>query len=148
MSKVPDARRMLKDIRSEILKGCCILFSRIIPKSTEDPQKHPFWAMAVQLGAECALEENGEITHVVAGDHTDKTARALKTDKHVVTTEWLICSGFTWQKADEKRFQLPPYSKEKRPDASPHVVLPPGAGDEAADMAAALAAAGGGKVDS
>lgn len=145
MSHVPDARRLLQEIRSEILKGCCVLFTRIISKSIEDPQKHPLWVMAVHLGAECVTEQSDAVTHIVAGDHTDKTKWGQKTGRYVVTSDWLLCCGYTWERASEERFQLPPFGKAEPPiDSNSNAALASGTGDEAADMAAALAAAGGG----
>lgn len=48
LSPGADVRTHLKDLRSEILSGCCILFSKIFPKDTE-PESHPLWQLARQV---------------------------------------------------------------------------------------------------
>lgn len=129
-----DVRRHLRALRRTILEGCCVLFTRVIPRNGGDPSEHPIWQLATALGARCVVKQSDEVTHVVAGDATDKTRWARETGKYVVPVEWLISCGFTWQRADEAKFPL----TTSNGAASLPVQF---AGD---DVAAALKAAGGG----
>jgi len=98
-----DIRDCLKSLRSTILKDCCILFTRIIPKG-EDPQRHPAWVLATNLGATCVDDTSSRVTHVIAGGTTSKAEWAKKTGKYVVTIQWLYSCGFSWKRADESLF--------------------------------------------
>ncbi len=149
-------------MRAEILTGCCILFSRIIPKDVSDPSRHPFWQLATHLGAKCVSQQCPEVTHVVAANHTDKTNWAERVGKFVVSPDWLMCCAFTWNHAEEGRF---PLADDKVPNSTAATGTAGGGnatgntataaaaakllgGDDAADVAAALAAAGGGGLPS
>jgi len=90
--KVADIRMLLAEIRSEILMGCCILFSRIIPKD-EKPVSHPAWVVACQMGATCVEDISDSVTHVISAGNTSKTEWALKHGKYVVSIDWLLESG-------------------------------------------------------
>ena len=148
---IPDARTLLNDIRREILSGCRILFSRIIPRDTVDPSQHPYWKLATSMGAVCVREAREEVTHVVAADKTDKTKWAEGVGKRVVSPDWLFCCAFTWNRADESRFtQLGSGNehekdKEKEKGGRRSNQVPAIAASEQEDVEAALAAAGGGK---
>ena len=89
---MPDIRLLLAEIRSEVLLGCCILFSRIIPKDVK-PDSHPAWVIACQMGATCVEDINDAVTHVISAGNTSKTEWALKQGKYVVSIDWLLESG-------------------------------------------------------
>jgi hypothetical protein len=152
LRSLPDARAHLRAVRAEILVGCCILFSRIIPKDIQDPSKHPFWQLATHLGAKCVSTQCPEVTHVVAANHTDKTNWAEGVGKLVVNPDWLMCCAFTWDHAEEGRFPLVDdsiVSSGSKPNVTGSGSGSGAAaglygGDDEADVAAALAAAGGG----
>lgn len=148
ISSLPDARAHLRAVRAEILAGCCILFSRIIPKDVSDPSKHPFWQLATHLGAKCVSKQSPEVTHVVAANHTDKTNWAEKLSKRVVSPDWLMCCAFTWNHVEEERFPLvddiAPNSTANAKDTTAINAAKLLGGDDEADVKAALAAAGGG----
>lgn len=151
LSSLPDARAHLRDVRAEILAGCCIIFSRIIPKDVSDPSRHPFWQLATHLGAKCVSEQSLDITHVVAANHTDKTNWAEKLGKRVVNPDWLMCCAFTWSHVEEERFSLvddkvPNSTVNARNGTAVDAATLLGGNDEA-DVKAALAAAGGGGGD-
>lgn len=104
---IPDVRVHLGALRREVLgPSCCLLFSRITPLGAADPQKHPLWRLATELGARCVLGIEDGITHVVASDVTEKTHWAVKHRKHVVSPEWLRRSSLTWARADEAQFPV------------------------------------------
>jgi RNA polymerase II C-terminal domain phosphatase-like 3/4 len=91
---IPDIRPLLAEIRSEILMGCCIVFSRIIPKDVK-PDSHPAWAIACQMGATCVEDMSDAVTHVISAGNTSKTEWALKHGKYVVSIDWLLESGMS-----------------------------------------------------
>lgn len=102
-----DVREQLHLLRSEILRGVKILFSRIWPESERNPLLHPVWKMAESAGAICCLSLSEDITHVVAGGSgTQKVKWALKHKKHVVKPEWIERSLQMWTRLDEKEFDL------------------------------------------
>ncbi|PRQ21033.1 putative protein-serine/threonine phosphatase [Rosa chinensis] len=55
-----------RDVRQEVLKGCKVVFSRIIPSKVQADTYHHLWKMAEQLGAICSTEVDSSVTHVVA----------------------------------------------------------------------------------
>ncbi|CAD6241912.1 unnamed protein product [Miscanthus lutarioriparius] len=67
-----DVREVIRAVRSEVLRGCTVAFSRVI--LLEDVAgDHPMWKLAEQLGAVCAADADATVTHVVALDPgTDK----------------------------------------------------------------------------
>ena len=87
-----DIRLILSEIRSTVLQGCCILFSRIIPKDA-DPSLHPAWLLAQDLGAKCVQFPSSEVTHVISAGLTSKTEWGHRNSKHVVTMDWLHQCG-------------------------------------------------------
>jgi RNA polymerase II C-terminal domain phosphatase-like 3/4 len=100
----PDIRRCLSLLRADILKDCCILFTRIIPKGVQQEQ-HGAWILATQMGATCVHDVSNRVTHVVAGGPTSKSEWGYKRDKFVVTVEWLYSCGFSWKRVNESLFQ-------------------------------------------
>ena len=96
--------------------------------------------VALQLGAQCSLAAEAEVTHVVATDTTDKTRWARQQGKHVVSPQWLWASLLTWQRAEEARFPLVSGGRVGG-GAAVAAALPR---TEVDDVAVAVAAAGGG----
>ena len=45
-----DVRLHLPAARARILAGCHLLFTRLIPLGMTDPQTHPLWHAAAQVG--------------------------------------------------------------------------------------------------
>lgn len=62
-----EKRDVRQAVREEVLKGCRIVFTRVIPISFP-AENHHLWRMAEQLGATCSTEVDESITHVVSGD--------------------------------------------------------------------------------
>lgn len=61
-----DVRKDLTAIKAEILQGCCVLFSRIIPKSGGDPSSHPLWQLALQVRNEVHVFQRA-LTSLIEG---------------------------------------------------------------------------------
>lgn len=140
--QLADVRTHLKALKAGILPGCCILFSRIIPKHHAEPSTHVVWQLAVSLGAKCVDTCCDEITHVVAGDETEKTRWGRSNGKCVVTIDWLWSSAFSWERADESQFLLN-HSKQKGSSQPP--LFCNKNNNEEDDVAFALTLAGGGR---
>ncbi|XP_050366084.1 RNA polymerase II C-terminal domain phosphatase-like 4 [Argentina anserina] len=99
-----DVRSVLKSRKKEVLKGCKIVFSHVIPLGVK-AETHPLWKMAEQLGATCTTEADASVTHVVAADaRTQKSYWAVSAGKFLVNPQWIHTSNFTWQKEPEKDF--------------------------------------------
>ena len=141
---VGDIRKCLASLRRNVLHGCTIMFTRVIPKDV-DQSRHVAWVMATQLGATCVEECRRSVTHVVAGGTTSKSTWGIKHGKHVVSIEWLYACGFAWKKVDEKEF---PYVSGSGGGAAGGRGGGSGRGGppkgDSEDVKAALAAAGGG----
>ncbi|RDX78771.1 RNA polymerase II C-terminal domain phosphatase-like 4, partial [Mucuna pruriens] len=72
---------VLSSVRSEVLSGCVIVFSRIFYGALPSLQK----MAAEQMGATCLTEIDQSVTHVVATDaETEKSSRAVKEQKFLV----------------------------------------------------------------
>lgn len=135
-----DVRRHLKTLKAGILPGCCILLSRIIPRHQADPATHIIWQLALSLGAKCVDTCCDEVTHVVAADETEKTRWGRSNGKHVVSVEWLWCSAFSWERADESKFLLK--NSRQKINSQPAFGI---SKSEEDDVAFALTLAGGGR---
>ncbi|KAL2318691.1 hypothetical protein Fmac_032567 [Flemingia macrophylla] len=95
-----DVRQVLSTVRSEVLSGCVILFSRICHGALPSLQK-----MAEQMGATCLTEIDSSVTHVVATDvGTEKSRWAVKENKILVHPLWIEAANYFWQKQPEENF--------------------------------------------
>ncbi|KAI4358068.1 hypothetical protein L6164_001972 [Bauhinia variegata] len=97
-----DVRQVLKTIRSEVLKGCVLVFSRVVRTTLQ-----ALWKMAEQMGATCLTEVDPSVTHVVATDvGTEKARWAVKEKKHLVHPRWIEATNYFWQKQPEDNFTV------------------------------------------
>ncbi|XP_029129573.1 RNA polymerase II C-terminal domain phosphatase-like 4 isoform X1 [Cajanus cajan] len=95
-----DVRQVLSSVRSEVLSGCVIVFSRIFHGALPSLQK-----MAEQMGATCLTEINSSVTHVVGTDAgTEKSRWAVKENKFLVHPRWIEAANYFWQKQPEENF--------------------------------------------
>ncbi|XP_061358031.1 RNA polymerase II C-terminal domain phosphatase-like 4 [Gastrolobium bilobum] len=95
----PDVRKV---VRSEVLNGCVIVFSRILHGALPTLRK-----MAEQMGATCVTELEPSVTHVVATDTgTEKSRWAVKENKFLVHPRWIKAANYFWQKQPEENFFL------------------------------------------
>ncbi|XP_050368799.1 RNA polymerase II C-terminal domain phosphatase-like 4 [Argentina anserina] len=101
-----DVRQVLRTVRKEVLKGCKVVFSRIIPSKFQ-ADSHHLWKMAEQLGAICCTEVDSSVTHVVALDAgTEKSRWAVKQKKYLVHPRWLEAANYMWRKQPEEKFPV------------------------------------------
>ncbi|KAJ3097776.1 Carboxy-terminal domain (CTD) phosphatase [Phlyctochytrium planicorne] len=60
-----DVRTLMPIIKSNVLKGCTIVFSGVIPKEIA-MERHEAWKTATALGATCVDTISSAVTHVIA----------------------------------------------------------------------------------
>jgi RNA polymerase II subunit A C-terminal domain phosphatase len=94
MSIPADVKDILADIRVNILKGCALTFTGVIPLFAR-PEDSTIWQLAVRHGAECTREfVLGKTTHVIAsadrGIATEKVRLAVESGTaFCVDVKWL-----------------------------------------------------------
>mmetsp|Transcript_12085 Transcript_12085/g.13407 ORF Transcript_12085/g.13407 Transcript_12085/m.13407 type:complete len:172 (+) Transcript_12085:2-517(+) len=103
-------------MREEVLQGCIIVFSGLIPKQPyhqylrQEQQQHPFLRYATKLGAKVIDTVYCSVTHVVAANNaTEKVLLAHKINSiHVVKSSWLMECYWSLTKRDENEHRIPP----------------------------------------
>ncbi|KAL6124606.1 hypothetical protein ACLB2K_077118 [Fragaria x ananassa] len=99
-----DVRPVLQILKKQVLNGCKIVFSHVFPLSVE-ASTHPLWKMAEQLGATCSTEFDADVTHVIAANtRTQKSIRAVREGKFLVTPQWIHITNIMWQRQPENNF--------------------------------------------
>lgn len=102
-----DVRSVVATLKSSILHGVGIVFSRVIELGS-DHSNHPLVLKAQQCGARVFknLEDSpGEVTHLVAAaDGSHKAIRARQLGLYIVSPAWLYASCTLWKRQDESRF--------------------------------------------
>ncbi|KAI5064813.1 hypothetical protein GOP47_0019508 [Adiantum capillus-veneris] len=102
-----DVRKILRTIRSRVLAGCVLVFSRIFPTGLSSPETHPLWRLAESLGAICSNSLNASVTHVVAVDKgTDKARWAQEQNRHLVHPRWVEAALHTWRQPCEEFYSV------------------------------------------
>ncbi|KAK7388359.1 hypothetical protein VNO78_23175 [Psophocarpus tetragonolobus] len=97
-----DVRQVLSSVRTEVLSGCVIVFSRIFHGALPSLRR-----MAEQLGAICLTEVDTSVTHIVATDAgTEKSRWAVKEKKFLVHPRWIEAANYFWQRQPEENFIL------------------------------------------
>ncbi|XP_024385583.1 RNA polymerase II C-terminal domain phosphatase-like 4 [Physcomitrium patens] len=105
--ELPDVRDVIRSIRGKLLSGCHIVFSRIFPTGLQNPEFHPFWQLAVELGARCSTVCDHTTTHVVALDRgTDKARWAKQHGISLVHPRWVEAASYLWKRPREKDFPV------------------------------------------
>eukprot|EP00250_Pteridium_aquilinum_P022100 c25301_g1_i1 orf=498-2045(-) len=102
-----DVRKILHSIRSRVLAGCKVVFSRIFPSGLPTPEMHPLWRLAEGLGAVCSTSLDASVTHVIAVDKgTDKARWAQQNNCHLVHPRWVEAALHTWQRPSEEDYSV------------------------------------------
>ncbi|CAN6252956.1 unnamed protein product [Urochloa humidicola] len=101
-----DVREVIGAVRREVLRGCTVAFSRVIPLEGVAGE-HPMWKMAEQMGAVCAASADDTVTHVVALDPgTEKARWARDNRKFLVNPKWIRAASFRWCRPNEQDFPV------------------------------------------
>ncbi|KAK3155594.1 hypothetical protein QOZ80_2BG0205270 [Eleusine coracana subsp. coracana] len=101
-----DVREVIRAVRRQVLRGCTVAFSRVIPLEVR-AQDHHMWKLAEQLGAVCAADVDATVTHVVAQDPSTEKARwARGNNKFLVNPNWIKAAGFRWCRPNEQEYTV------------------------------------------
>ncbi|XP_062221346.1 RNA polymerase II C-terminal domain phosphatase-like 4 [Phragmites australis] len=101
-----DVREVIRSVRREVLRGCTVAFSRLMP--LEDfAEDSPMWTLAEKLGAVCEVDVGPTVTHVVAEDPgTEKARWARDNNKFLVNWDWIKAASFRWCRPNEQEFPV------------------------------------------
>ncbi|EPQ28997.1 uncharacterized protein PFL1_03287 [Pseudozyma flocculosa PF-1] len=107
-SKKPTVTDLIAARKAEVLKGCYVSFSGMIP-SNVPPKTADIWRVAEEYGARCITNLTASVTHVVAArPGTVKAMRALsRPGISVVWPGWLHDSIAQWKRRPESWYLLP-----------------------------------------
>lgn len=98
--------QILRAVKSEVLKGCKIVFSRVFPTKFQ-AENHQLWMLAERLGATCSTEVDSSVTHVISTDTgTEKSRWAVQEKKFLVEPKWLEAANFLWERQPEEKFPV------------------------------------------
>lgn len=106
-----DVKEILSGMRSEVLRGCVITFSGVIPLQV-NPENAPIWKLAIRLGAECLrIFTKGRTTHMVMPENrrtnTVKYEEALRSGcTFLVTTKWLDDCAINFERREEFKYRV------------------------------------------
>jgi RNA polymerase II subunit A-like phosphatase len=109
----------MSKMRSQVLRGCNILFSGVIPQG-DNPERTEIWNRALAFGAECSKELNNKVTHVVAAKAGTGKVTQARRNRHIVIVrpEWLYHSTARWRRHNEQDYLLP--DPRRPPAQQPH----------------------------
>mmetsp|Transcript_14417 Transcript_14417/g.23834 ORF Transcript_14417/g.23834 Transcript_14417/m.23834 type:complete len:999 (-) Transcript_14417:258-3254(-) len=105
--KFCDVKAILKTVKTEVLGGVHCVFSGVFPTNIP-PQSNDIWKQAEAFGAQCHLDINSSVTHLIAvRPGTAKVTQAASTPgMHIVSIDWLYQSTRNWKHMDELEFPL------------------------------------------
>lgn len=104
----PNTCSIMSRMKSNVLKGTKIVFSGISPTNA-DITSNELWIGASIFGAECSLELDSSVTHVVSV--RNNSMKAIMSRKYLnvylVRPEWLVHSIGRWMRQDEVEYRHP-----------------------------------------
>lgn len=108
---------LLTGLKSDLLKGCVVTFSGVIPVNEREPSSHPMWRLAVSLGAQVSPQVISRTTHLLAEQkNTAKVHQCLQRgDVWVVHPDWLFYCRWSLSKACEQTFMIAPEASAELP---------------------------------
>ncbi|KAL5285834.1 CTDP1 family protein [Megaselia abdita] len=122
-NEIPDLKILVPKIRSEVLRGTCLVFSGLVPVNMKLEQSRAY-SIAKALGANVFPNINGETTHLVAltpGTFKVNTAKK-RSDIKIVSADWLWTCAERWEHVEELLYQLDKKrtGKQRHPPAHCH----------------------------
>lgn len=105
--EVPDLKKVIPKVRSEVLKGCKLVFSGLVPTHVKLEQSKAY-QIARSLGAKVTQDLEDNCTHLVAvrpGTAKVNAGRRKKNLK-IVTPDWLWSCAERWERVNERIFPL------------------------------------------
>lgn len=105
--EIPDLKKLIPQLKSEILVGVEIVFSGLVPNNVKLEYSRPY-LVAKNMGANVSNSITDETTHLVAASSgTQKVFQAQKSKKiSIVTPDWLWTCAERWERVEEKLFPL------------------------------------------
>nr|CAI5824985.1 unnamed protein product [Callosobruchus analis] len=104
---IPDLKVVIPKVRSQVLKGCQLVFSGLVPNrmKLEDSK---VYQVATSLGAEVTQDITDKTTHLVAVRPGTVKVNAGRRQRNlkIVTPDWLWCCAERWDHVDERIFPL------------------------------------------
>eukprot|EP01039_Chlorochromonas_danica_P003517 gene3517-3853_t len=113
----PSVGTILREMRSEVLRGCVLTFSGIIPTNDVAPQHHFLFRLATSLGASVSLSLTAQTTHLVTLSIQTQKAQSVLRSNHkgpggqrvfLVHPDWLVYCKWSLARASEETFLLSP----------------------------------------
>ncbi|PAV80119.1 hypothetical protein WR25_24731 [Diploscapter pachys] len=104
--KILDVKTVIAEERNQVLKGCVIVLSGIVPMNA-NLETSPVYQLAKQFGAKIVSEFSDDVTHVIGAKWgTNKVHQAVRNGMHAVTLQWLYACVERWMKVDEMEYKL------------------------------------------
>uniref|UniRef100_A0A915BLF5 RNA polymerase II subunit A C-terminal domain phosphatase n=4 Tax=Parascaris univalens TaxID=6257 RepID=A0A915BLF5_PARUN len=105
--RVQDVKLVIAYMRSQVLRGCSIVLSGIVPIGMDVRNTEAFH-LCIQFGATVTESVTDSTTHVIAARWgTTKVHDARRrANIAIVNPRWLYACVERWEKADEKEFEL------------------------------------------
>ncbi len=106
--KNPSVGSIISKMKKDILHGCVITFSYLIPKNETNPENHPLWQLAVMLGAQVTLDVCVRTTHLITTQtQTGKVLECVNRGNiWILHPDWLLYCRWALSKAYESTFML------------------------------------------
>uniref|UniRef100_A0A1B0AAP6 RNA polymerase II subunit A C-terminal domain phosphatase n=1 Tax=Glossina pallidipes TaxID=7398 RepID=A0A1B0AAP6_GLOPL len=121
--EIPDLKIIVPKIRSEVLRGCNLVFSGLVPTNMKLQQSRAYF-IAKSLGANVSQNIGEDTTHLVAVTSGTFKVNAAKKNSQIkiVNASWLWCCAERWEHVDEPLFPLDRKmrSKQRQPPAHCH----------------------------
>lgn len=102
--RLGDVRHHLRCQRVQVLAGCVLVFSGLIPQGS-NAEKHPLWRLAVELGATASTDQRADGTHLVTpAMGTEKGRWAAREGLLCVKPAWLHACSARWEHTAEEPY--------------------------------------------
>eukprot|EP01031_Cornospumella_fuschlensis_P038853 gene38853-47254_t len=73
----PSVARILNRVKSDILAGCVVVFSGIIPVNEPHPEQHMLYKLALSLGASVVQDLTPSVTHLICVNLQTRKAQSV-----------------------------------------------------------------------
>ncbi|KAE8214124.1 hypothetical protein CF327_g2438 [Tilletia walkeri] len=111
LARMPDAANIIAEMKAQVLKGCHIVFSGVVPLGQNLELSDP-WRTATEFGARCHRDLTSSVTHLVAARGGTAKVYQAQRQKHpriwIVRPRWLAESCERWTRSSEDLFELEP----------------------------------------
>lgn len=123
--QISDLKRLIPQVKSQVLVGLNLVFSGLVPNSIKLEQSKAY-QVARSLGANVTQDFQPDTTHLVAVTFgTSKVHNARKNPKiKMVTPEWLWACAERWEHVEELLYPLKQSKPSKMRQPPPHCHSP------------------------